>query len=55
MKKRPTSLVGGERPGGSCRQDFKIQVMQAVVKPQLGPVGIHQGLDDADDGGNKNG
>jgi hypothetical protein len=28
-------------------------VMQIVDKPQLGPVGIHQGLDDADDGGTR--
>jgi hypothetical protein len=59
-RKGPTSLVGGERPGGSCRQELgacgdvnrsRLSGAGSCQVPAWPNVGIHQGLNDADDGG----
>ena len=59
-RKGHTSLIGGERPGGGCRQELGACgnvnssrlsgacSCQALAWPN---VGIHQGLNNADDGG----
>jgi len=50
MKKRPTSLVGEERPGGSCRQEFwacgdvKIQWCRQLTSPSLDQWAFTKGL-----------